>query len=281
MDGVRIYTNYIERTLTIPTEFAGHSIILQSANTPISSVTLDIEIVFAEGLIKKNNDLTERVSGIEYNYIPTFERIAVIGDSYSSGAIFSVDGVTDGRHDGVSWLKIMARQNGVQGKLYSIPGINCKKWLIDTSVYGLSQMLTDTPSNLYFIFLGINEETTGTVEDCHEDWTDNADTFYGNYGKIIGNIKTHAPNAKIVCIAFHYISAEKNIAIRQIAKFYGVAVLEAENEPYFSSKVYSDGFAYGHPVAVTYAGMASAFQRCFAKCVENNITYFKSYQGND
>lgn len=35
----------------------------------------------------------------------------------------------------------------------------------------------------------------------------------------------------------------------------------------------------GHPVGVTYAGMATAIERLFSRCAINHIQYFQDYMG--
>ena len=53
----------------------------------------------------------------------------------------------------------------------------------------------------FFLCLGINDRTyvtLGTIADIKEDYTQNPNTFYVNYGKIITQIMAHAPKAKII-----------------------------------------------------------------------------------
>lgn len=83
------------------------------------------------------------------------------------------------------------------------------------------------------IYLGTNGGLTDTVdEDCNADYTENADTNTGCYGKIIGKIKEDAPNCKIFCIA----GANENIrrettmnpAVRSLSDFYDVGLVDIE-----------------------------------------------------
>lgn len=84
------------------------------------------------------------------------------------------------------------------------------------------------------IYLGTNGGLTDTVStDCNSDYTKNADTNTGCYGKIIGKIKADAPNCKIFCVAgvTEYIKRRTtmNPAIRALAKFYDVGLIDIEN----------------------------------------------------
>ena len=80
--------------------------------------------------------------------------------------------------------------------------MNTKTWF--ASPYGLVKLKnSDKKCNAYFIALGANDLSlgnnyVGTSSDINtSDSTQNSDTFYGNYGKIISEIKTVQPKAKI------------------------------------------------------------------------------------
>lgn len=90
------------------------------------------------------------------------------------------------------------------------------------------------PFDCAVIFLGTNGGLTDTVEtDCDVDYTQNADTNTGCYGKIIGRIKATAPNCKIFCVAGvnDYIrrATTMNPAVRALAEFYNVGLIDVEN----------------------------------------------------
>lgn len=84
------------------------------------------------------------------------------------------------------------------------------------------------------IYLGTNHGLTDTVStDCHTDYSENADTNTGNYGKIIGRIKETSPHCKIYLVAGpnEYIRRENtmNPAVRSLAAFYSVNLIDLEN----------------------------------------------------
>jgi len=81
------------------------------------------------------------------------------------------------------------------------------------------------------IYLGTNGGLTDTVDtDCNIDYTQNADTSTGCYGKIIGKIKNDAPNCKIFCVAgpSEYLDRDSsmNPAVRNLSSFYGVGLID-------------------------------------------------------
>ena len=86
------------------------------------------------------------------------------------------------------------------------------------------------------IYLGTNGGLTDTVNtDCNIDYTLNADTNTGCYGKIIGKIKADAPNCKIFCIAGPSegtaLTRETtmNAAVRNLTAFYSVGLIDLKD----------------------------------------------------
>lgn len=102
------------------------------------------------------------------------------------------------------------------------------------------------------IYLGTNGGLTDTVEtDCNaSDYTQNADTNTGCYGKIIGKIKADAPNCKIFCVA----GANENIrrantmnpAVRSLSTLYAVGLVDIEES------ILSDDGSVGSQKRYTY-----------------------------
>ena len=134
--------------------------------------------------------------------------------------------------------------------------------------------------------LGINDKTyvqLGTIDDIHDDYTTNPNTYYGNYGKIIEQIKAHSPNAKIVmCKLFtvcfeggsYYWSAN---AIEEIASHYGLPVIDTADDMFFSSALYENNMVGGHPTAPLYSGIGKSMDKLLSKCIQDNIGYFQDY----
>lgn len=102
------------------------------------------------------------------------------------------------------------------------------------------------------IYLGTNGGLTDTVDsDCNAfDYTQNADTNTGCYGKIIGKIKGDAPNCKIFCIAGPAENIRRdetmNPAVRELVSFYNVGLLDLENS------ILSDDGSVGSQKRYTY-----------------------------
>lgn len=210
-----------------------------------------------------------------------FNKFGVVGDSFASGQLYFNDEYIE-NHD-ISWGKILARKKGTVCTNYSAGGLSTRTWL--THSKGLSALLSNPAEDVYFLALGINDydklgaNYIGTINDItnHTNYGSYADTFYGNYGKIIEQIKAHAPHAKLVlftCASTDLVPTLYNDAIVRIAEHYGIPYIVQADDEFFKSTVYTTMIG-GHPTAIGYAGMACAFERLLNKCVANNVEYFR------
>jgi lysophospholipase L1-like esterase len=239
--------------------------------------------VTAPGYFSVSANITKPVTIVvenDANALPFFDlalfsKFGVVGDSFASGQLYFNDGYTE--NHAISWGQILARKKGTVCTNYSAGGLSTRTWL--THSKGLPALLANPAEDVYFLALGINdygklgESYIGTISDI----TSHADTFYGNYGKIVEQIKAHAPNAKLVmftCASTDTTPAKFNAAIVEIAKHYGIPYIVQAEDEFFSSEVYTT-MAGGHPTAIGYAGMACAFERLLNRCVCNNVEYFK------
>lgn len=138
------------------------------------------------------------------------------------------------------------------------------------------------------IFLGTNDGLTNTVDtDCFEDYTQNANTNTGAYGKIIGHIKATAPNCKIFLVAGvnDYVrrATTMNPAVRALAEFYEVGLADIENcimsdaggSNTLQRQLYRpvDGIHYN---TFGYMTMANMIYDAMNKFMADNRTMFKS-----
>ena len=142
------------------------------------------------------------------------------------------------------------------------------------------------------IFLGTNGGLTNTVStDCKVDYTQNADTNTGCYGKIIGKIKADAPNCRIFCVAGvnDYVrrASTMNPAVRALASFYGVGLIDVEdcimsdNGASSSPQRYLyrpiDGIHYN---ALGYMTLSNLFYNSMKEFMSNHRTMYDDYNNN-
>jgi hypothetical protein len=218
-----------------------------------------------------------------------FESVGILGDSYASGAMHHVENsevVTV--NYALSWGQILARKHGFVATNYTHGGRSTKTWLTDND-YGLPALLADTPKNLYIVNFGINDRTAinngtlsmGTIADCTADYDNNPVSFYGCYGRIIGNIQNHAPNAKIIILSVARFDerADMDSHIQEIAEHFGIPFIYLPDDDYFTSKYFYDSIFGNHPLSYGYAGMAEAIDRLITKYFTRNTDYLRSYYG--
>lgn len=256
----------------------------------VRGYTLKITANIPEIISSLSNNVNEKIkeerATENFVSLSVFSNFGVIGDSYASGEIY-FDGSF---HDvyKISWGQILARKTGTTCVNLSAGGLSTKGWL--TNSHGLPLMLSNNPQDIYYLALGINDannygaEYLGTVNDIVDDYNQNTDSFYGNYGRIIGNIKEHAPNAKIVMFTIvptTEMKATYNEAIIEIANHFGIPYVVQTDDLFFTSDFYTNGKVQSHPVAIVYSGMAEAFERLLKRCIIENYEYFKDAYMHD
>lgn len=214
----------------------------------------------------------------EYEYgLELFKNIGVIGDSYSSGELYVNGNFTD--YYDISWIQLLARRHGLQATNYSKGGLTAKTWLTDGK--GKTKMDADTPKDLYFVYLGINDSLNmtsytdgiGTKEDIGTE----KDSFYAKYSTIITDIKIKAPNAKIAIINMHNSTKNVFAPINEIAKHFNLPVLTLANDYSLIKSSYSSEMNQGHPQALGYARLAGAIERAMSESFIKNKSYWMSY----
>ena len=144
-----------------------------------------------------------------YNGITMFEKIGVIGDSISCGWAINKNGNKSRRNLGISWVQQMARQIGCTAYNLGASGVSATTWFAETAEewndpdsgydYCYKQYKTTEECDLYIIGLGLNGGTLGSLEDVKTDYTQNGETFYGQYARIIQMINHDHPNAIVMC----------------------------------------------------------------------------------
>lgn len=196
-----------------------------------------------------------------------FRTVGCIGDSLASGeSAYKTDGVTHyvDLYD-FSWGQCLARMTGNTYYNFSAGGLSAKTWL--TSQYCTTAFDGNHKCDAYIIGLGQNDKnqgyTVGTTADIDlSDYTQNADTFCGNYGKIIQMIQEHQPKAKIFVMTDMLEAVNTygiNAAIRSVAELFdNVYVLDFYQ---YGANYVKSGFLYnqyrsGHFNAIGYQYIA-------------------------
>lgn len=208
-----------------------------------------------------------------------FSNFGVLGDSYSVGTLYRDD--TWKSVFRLQWPQLIARKWGITAKTFSKGGLSTRTWLTDD--VGLKALKDSDAQDLYCICLGINDNDILSKEPSYLGTTDNigdnSDTFYGNYSRIVSEVKTKAPHSKIICFGLsqtvEYYPQITN-AIRNIAKAYNVPFVDLLSNDFFKSNWYNSMLG-GHPVGPVYGGMATAYESLIQNAIQDNSDYFADY----
>lgn len=214
-----------------------------------------------------------------YTCVNMFENIASVGDSFTEGSIVNSNNQWVS-YPNISYIATMGNRAGIPWFNYGKGGSTTKSYQTSTE---FNKLLTDEARKMYFISFGINDANqnmnVGTVDDINDsDYTQNADTFYGNYGALIQRIINHAPNSKLILIkpmreGSQYTNYSDAVDI--IGNHYNIPVINPFNDVFFQSQFFKNYQSSNHPTAMGYAGMGLAIERLFSKCVFENPNYFK------
>lgn len=238
----------------------------------------------------KVNNLTQNT--LKDNLFSSFIKVGIIGDSLSNGcSVYQNNGNKFIDFPENSWGMFLNRLYGMNNILFAKGGLTTRTWL--SNPIGLTALLK--PENLckaYIIGLGVNDKQygddyIGTIEDIKTDYNTNPDSFYGNYGKIIGNILNIQPRAKIFLFTapINYSTQDYtliNEAIRNIANHFNSncflidLALNYQNE-------YDTGFLKlntqaAHYTCAGYEYMANFLMKILSNYMYVNYNNFKDIQ---
>lgn len=218
-------------------------------------------------------------STTNYYNLSLFQRVGVVGDSYASGELWK-NGSNLGDIYAISWLQQLARLYGFSGVNFSEGGMTTRSWL--TSDKGSSLLQSTDACEMMLLCLGINdyyslgESYLGTPSDIDSG----ADTFYGNYGKIIRQVWGKYNKTRIIIFTLanndNLPLIEKfNTAIKNIGTHYNIPIGDLNTNFYINSNEYKQMIS-GHPTVVNYNGLSSAYSEIISNVIANNQGYFNS-----
>ena len=232
--------------------------------------------------------------GIPHSLIDCFLTMGCIGDSITAGSCYygPASGVAMPEH---SWPSVLARATGNTYRNFAIGGIRTDNWLTSEKAaecYDGQHLCTG-----YIVALGINdynymnsegldpETFIGSTADINtSDYTLNADTFCGRYGKIIQKIQEVQPKAKIfVCTSYRDAQETSgfNDAIRSIpAVLQNVYLLDLKTwfDKAFNGGIINKMLRSGHFNAVGYHEIAFLISSCVDWVIRKNPTEFREIE---
>lgn len=289
--GVNAYNNNTNTQILVSniSDYATRLSIAVNKNNPYILVHADMKNVTRSTEVfhwLRNNDIPDKeislskingALGVEVS-IGIFNSMSFVGDSFTGGAVVKENGSwsTVGNR---TWGQQMCNRNGVTSYVYGVGGATTRSYLTN----GLPSVLAGTTTDFYMLALGLNDNSSlgtsyiGTIADIKSDYTQNPDTFYGNYARIIERIKAKAPNAKMCMVKLQTHSgsyADFNTAIQAIAEHYEIPWIDPYDDNFFTSTIYTS-MVGGHPTLLGYSGMSLAYERLLSNCFVNNPVYFR------
>ena len=218
-----------------------------------------------------------------------FNSFGIIGDSLASGA-------EQNPYDGnkwefpieTRWGQYLKQDSGREVKYFSEGGLTTRTWFTSQNGYPLAKQSANL-CQCYLIGLGENDVNNlgsnylGSISDINDVNPDNnADTYYGNYGKIIQKMKSLVPNARFFIMTNPYnetgVRLQYNNAVREIANhFDNCYLLDLANE--YRAEFNDPGFIAnsrvgGHYDASAYLYMGKLITRNMNKIIYDNASKF-------
>lgn len=216
----------------------------------------------------------------------------LIGDSLSVGHTRSADGsVTNGRNIYYSWGQYLARRLGNNCLNFGKSGISAKTWMSDSLCY-TRLIQSENLCQAYIIALGANDTTMtlGSIDDVNfEDMSQNVDTEYGWYAKVINAVRTISQDAPIFLFTLpHPRNSDVNIqAINEMIRTFAndkehfgkifLVDLDADYNDYFKNgKLQSQiGNTGWHLTSLGYLYASYVNQKALSKVISDNYSDFQ------
>jgi lysophospholipase L1-like esterase len=244
-------------------------------------------------IISKENPLANLLKN--GGYINIFNKIACIGDSLTEGVFeYTENGEVKyaGKPQGFepySYPSQLMRMTGATVGNYGVGGATAKSWLETTACTDCFK--EENKAQAYIIALGTND--TNYDGDVNTDidvsnYNNNADTFVGNYAKIIQKCLELQPKAKIFVVTipktrtdYHNAWTTGNSKIKAVAEKLGVYVLDiyTYSESFDNPDEYKKHFySGGHRNAVGYKRTAMEYATYISWIIYNNPNDFRNAQ---
>lgn len=220
-------SRHIDITVAVPETAYYFVTTSRVKNTEIASGNLYFDFTFeslTKSLVMKSDNPLDYIIK-DGGYTKMFRKIGAIGDSLASGCCYDENNAGGDKLE-YSWVQFIARDIGAEGFNFSMGGYTTRTWLRDFYNDGGSkrEYFQTNPCQAYIIGLGVNDRASatkvsiGSTADVMSDYTQNPDTYYGNYAKIIGYVKSLVPKAKIFVITNPRAEDEYNVAVRYMAE---------------------------------------------------------------
>ena len=231
-----------------------------------------------------NQNVTKETS-VSNNTVSIFRKVVCCGDSFTSGHI-NIDGNAITTNEYFAWPHYLGLLTGNEYINCGKSGANVLTWQTDPR--GLPAAQSAGKSQAYIIGLGLNDSAQGTERYVElgtpADIGTNAQTYYGGMSKIIRELHSISPLAKIFVQTMpnpNAIRQQYNDAIRNIVSnyknTYPVFLLDLTqyNEMYNIPSIVGD-IVGGHYTAIGYQQFANILKIAISDYINSNIDKFQN-----
>ena len=211
-----------------------------------------------------------------------FHTIGVVGDSLASGQGRINDYTHYNDFYDFSWPQCMAKDLGNTVYNFTKSGLNTRTWLTDQNGWALAN---DGNHNAvcYIIGLGANDialgvDYIGTIADVHpNNYQLNADTYYGNYGRIISMLRTIEPRSYIFVVTNPVYGSDAeirnalNTAVRAMPTLFDrVYLIDPVVDDYTGNSFIHRNLVAGHYTPAAYKYMSNMMIKQMGDIIYNN-----------
>ena len=266
-----------------------------------------------EELIKENkNDITAlntKINDFDLTNFPNknevykiCKKVGIIGDSNSAVRVYYIDylGATQtlGDVEEYSWGKCIERTDkNLEYKIFAKGGLECSQWITDVEKGYPVASLEENLCPVYIMYLGINDSSRhdlsyiGSLDDIKENSDENANTFIGNYAKIIQKMQLKVKQCRFFVITMPNYYTENNRtryeqynqAIRDIANYLDNVYLIDLYAKYHDLFSQEGGFfeintINSHYTPLAYQYMSKLISSEMSEIIINNADDFKYVQ---
>ena len=271
ISGIPYIANQTDYEFTIPEKANQIALTVKMSDAATDYFTLFAIENLSELTDFVNNASAAAVKRSEFTYdVFAFDTVGIVGDSLASGCSNYKDSQDVWHALGrkkFAWGKFLEKRLGCTVTLFSQGGMSTRSWFTNSEGYAKAQQ---NPCECYYIGLGVNDYASlgdsylGSSSDINVGNEDaNADTFYGNYAKIIAKLTAIQPRCKIFCFTMaddqsaSQTRLNYDTAIRTVVALYDNAyLLDLAGDTFYTSLPVSGTFYGAHYLATGYSMMA-------------------------
>lgn len=211
-------------------------------------------------------------------YIMMMHKFGVIGDSLSSGEIYSGGNYRDCYR--YSWLSNIANSINASAVHYSRAGMSSKEWWNNGGGFKTALANESVKPSVYYIALGTNDKNLAYPLG---DITDPAgtDSFVGYMRSIIEYVHTEQPDAAIILVTTYNTSIAStpyNAMIENIAGLYSYCYFldyaASDGPKTTESNIYVENSHYS---TLGYVKVATIIKKLTEDIIKNNMADFKHF----